>query len=62
MNENNDLQIKADTLLKETNLIQDLAKFVEIKVTGSYSYKLMTKPDIDIYVMNPNVKKLLKLY
>lgn len=60
MIQNEDLQVKADKLIKETNLIRDLSSFGKVKVTGSYSYKLMTKPDIDIYVMNPIVKETAK--
>jgi len=46
-----DWKIKADKLLKEKSLIEDLSKFGKVYFTGSYLYNLMTHGDIDIMIV-----------
>lgn len=52
-------QDAADSLLGDSKLLQALKKFGDPKVTGSYKYKLMMSPDIDIYLVSPEPTKEL---
>ncbi|MEQ1499848.1 MAG: hypothetical protein ABL917_00555 [Parcubacteria group bacterium] len=57
------LLIKQDNLHSEaTELLEEiiyplLKDFGEINVGGSYSYKLLSQPDIDVDIINPNLNK-----
>lgn len=54
---------EADEILKKTDLFNQLKKLGEVRSTGSYSFDLMIKPDIDfvIRVKNKNeVDKIIK--
>lgn len=54
-------QTAADDLLRSSDLLPALSKFGEVLVTGSYKYKLMMSPDLDIYLVSPEpTKKLAK--
>ena len=60
MSESEILHNQAENLLKESKLIEKLSIFGKVKISGSFSYNLMTQPDIDIYVANINVKETFK--
>ena len=47
------LQDDAEALIEESGLITLLETFGKVSVQGSYRYRLMTIPDIDIYVIGP---------
>lgn len=51
------LRKKAEKLLRKFGLIKFLAKYGSVEITGSYYFDLMTKADIDIYVVNPKMTK-----
>lgn len=51
----------ADDLLRKSNLISTLNEYGSVAVVGSYKYNLMTKGDIDIYVLNDNSSKELAI-
>ena len=42
---------KADILIKEKEIVSDLAEFGEVYFTGAYSYDLMMHGDIDISIV-----------
>src|SRR3989344_392307 len=54
-NKSQELRNKADDILARSNLIDILNKYGKVEIVGSYKYGLMTKNDIDIYVINQNV-------
>lgn len=60
MSESEILHKQAERLLNKSKLIEKLSIFGKVKITGSYSYNLMSQPDIDIYVANINVKETFK--
>ena len=47
------LQGDADSLLASSGLVPLLKEFGHVTFQGSYLYRLMTVPDIDIYVTSP---------
>ena len=47
----------ADFILKESEIISMLSEYGKTKVVGSYSYDLMTAPDIDIHVIVPKLSR-----
>ncbi len=54
------LQIQADKMLEQTELLVTLAKFGELlPISGSYSYGLMVYPDIDLEVLCVTINKVL---
>jgi hypothetical protein len=55
------LMKSAESLLKSTQLIEELESIGAVNVTGSYSYNLMVEPDIDIEVCctNPHESAVL---
>lgn len=54
-----ELNSKASKLLDDSKLIEILNKYGTVEIVGSYRYGLMTKNDIDIYVINQNVDREL---
>lgn len=52
------LHTEGTQLLEET-LIPTLKKFGDLHLEGSYVYKLLAHPDIDIAVLNPDVSREL---
>ena len=48
-----DLQCDADALLQTSGLIPLLQRYGPVLIQGSYRYRLMTVPDIDLYVIGP---------
>lgn len=46
-------------LLSQSNIISLLEPFGEVTLTGSYKYNLMYKPDIDMYIYNQDLDRLL---
>jgi len=49
----NQLHADADALLAESALPDLLAPYGQVQLTGSYRYRLMTVPDIDLHLINP---------
>lgn len=45
------------TVLLEQIIYPILREFGEVTVGGSYSYKLLSQPDIDVDIINPNLTK-----
>ena len=59
-NEQQRLQIQADKMLEQTELLVALVKFGELlPISGSYSYGLMVYPDIDLEVLCETINKVL---
>jgi len=50
------LHTDAVALLEET-LLPLLSKYGKVEVNGSYTYKLLYHPDIDLYIINNNLTK-----
>lgn len=53
----NCLRKEGGLILKESGLLEFLAKYGEIKISGSYNLNLMVNGDIDIYIVMPIYKK-----
>ena len=51
------LRKQADFILRKSSLLEFLADYGEVNVTGSYALNLMTTGDIDIHVVNPTIRK-----
>lgn len=51
------LRKQADFILRKSGLLELLAEYGEVHVTGSYAPNLMTTGDIDIHVVNPTIRK-----
>jgi hypothetical protein len=52
------LQIQADKMLEQTNLLETLAKYGKLlPISGSYAYGLMVYPDIDLSLISENISK-----
>lgn len=48
----NSLQLQAEEILSDLNLINFLSKFGKPTIVGSYALSLMSRPDIDIVVVS----------
>ncbi len=57
VNRANRLRRQADLLLRKSKLLDLLAAYGEVSVTGSYRLNLMTTVDLDIHVVNPKMRK-----
>jgi hypothetical protein len=51
----NRLRLEAEEFYIESNLKTFLPKFGEVSFRGSYDLNLMTKRDLDIYIINPSI-------
>lgn len=51
VNLSDSIKLTAESLLKQTKLINLLEKFATVKITGSYSANIMYNKDIDIYLI-----------
>jgi hypothetical protein len=54
----NRLREQANLILRKARLLDLLAEYGKVNVTGSYALNLMTTGDIDIHVTNPTIKKV----
>lgn len=61
INKADDLKRTADKILEESDLINTLREYGDVKIVGSYKYNLMTNGDIDIYVLNEDPSKELAI-
>lgn len=55
------LQKEADNILREYRFLEILENFGKVKVIGAYKYGVMTKPDIDIHIINKNADRGMAL-
>jgi hypothetical protein len=51
------LRKQASLILSKSRLLELLAEYGKVNVTGSYALDLMTAADIDIHVINPTIRK-----
>ncbi len=51
----------AGELLREFGVLDQLARYGEVEMTGSYRWDTMLAPDIDVYVVNPQADLELAL-
>lgn len=57
--ESKDWKRKAQKLLDESKLVEELAQFGKVATTGAFRHDLMMTPDIDLYVTVENPTKYL---
>lgn len=64
LEESRKIKIQADTILRESRIVETLSTYGEVKIGGSYALDVMLRPDIDIFVVSPehNWRKLLDLH
>lgn len=51
------LKLDANLLLKKTQLIDKLAKYGEVVISGSYALDLLVDCDIDLFIINKKINK-----
>jgi hypothetical protein len=51
------LRKQANLILSKSRLLELLAEYGKVKLTGSYMLNLMTTADIDVHVINPTIGK-----
>jgi hypothetical protein len=45
----------ASALLRAYHVVEDFGRYGEVRMTGAYRWDLMLAPDVDLYVINPDL-------